>query len=151
MMVPKAPAFGLVLHMNISILKDTHQQALLPCKADLFVRCRGPSPKERQSSAAVKHWIPAAPNWGVSSENKTKLKWKHTIFVPPTAVQHLRQPPRCSLNPVLQKSTCGKWRFVPNMHEHVAEEAPHLCTVAGVVDQGALHEVRLIGLQHPLV
>lgn len=37
------------------------------------------------------------------------------------------------------------------MHEHVAEEAPHLCTVAGVVDQGALHEVRLIGLQHPLV
>lgn len=37
------------------------------------------------------------------------------------------------------------------MHEHVAEEAPHLCAVAGVVHQGALHEVRLIGLQHPLV
>lgn len=41
--------------------------------------------------------------------------------------------------------------FVPNVHEHVAEEAPHLRAVAGVVDQGALHEVGLIGLQYPLV
>lgn len=37
------------------------------------------------------------------------------------------------------------------MHEHVAEEAPHLRSMAGMVDQGALHEVGLIGLQHPLV
>lgn len=53
----------------------------------------------------------------------------------------------------VQKSTCSKWSLmnVPDVHEHVAEEAPHLCTVAGMVDQGALHEVRLIGLQHPLV
>lgn len=41
--------------------------------------------------------------------------------------------------------------FLPDVHEHVAEEAPHLCTVAGVVDQGALHEVGLVGLQDPLV
>lgn len=41
--------------------------------------------------------------------------------------------------------------IVPNVHKHVAEEAPHLCTVARVVHQGALHEVRLIGLQYPLV
>lgn len=40
---------------------------------------------------------------------------------------------------------------LPNVHEHVAEEAPHLCTVAGMVDQRALHEVGLIGLQYPLV
>lgn len=40
---------------------------------------------------------------------------------------------------------------LPNMHEHVAEEAPHLGTVARVVDQGALHEVRLVCLQNPLV
>lgn len=37
------------------------------------------------------------------------------------------------------------------MHEHVAEEAPHLCTVAGMIDQGAFHEVGLIGLQYPLI
>lgn len=37
------------------------------------------------------------------------------------------------------------------MHKHVAEEAPHLCAVAGVVHQGALHEVGLIRLQDPLV
>lgn len=42
------------LHINELIFKDTHRPALLPCRADLFVRCRGPSPKERQSSAAVK-------------------------------------------------------------------------------------------------
>lgn len=41
--------------------------------------------------------------------------------------------------------------FLPDVHEHVAEEAPHLCAVAGVVDQGALHEVGLVGLQDPLV
>lgn len=40
---------------------------------------------------------------------------------------------------------------VPDVHEHVAEEAPHLSTVARVVHQGALHEVGLVGLQHPLV
>lgn len=41
--------------------------------------------------------------------------------------------------------------LLPDVHEHVAEEAPHLSTVAGVVDQGALHEVGLVGLQDPLV
>lgn len=41
--------------------------------------------------------------------------------------------------------------LLPDVHEHVAEEAPHLCAVAGVVDQGALHEVGLVGLQDPLV
>lgn len=41
--------------------------------------------------------------------------------------------------------------FLPDVHEHVAEEAPHLCAVAGMVDQGALHEVGLVGLQDPLV
>lgn len=40
---------------------------------------------------------------------------------------------------------------LPDVHEHVAEEAPHLGAVAGVVDQGALHEVRLVRLQNPLV
>lgn len=37
------------------------------------------------------------------------------------------------------------------MHEHVAKEAPNLSTMAWMVDQRALHEVRLIGLQNPLV
>lgn len=37
------------------------------------------------------------------------------------------------------------------MHEHVAEEAPDLCSMTRVVDQRALHEVRLVGLQNPLV
>lgn len=41
--------------------------------------------------------------------------------------------------------------LLPDVHEHVAEEAPHLGAVAGVVDQGALHEVGLVGLQDPLV
>lgn len=41
--------------------------------------------------------------------------------------------------------------YSPDVHEHVAEETPDLCPVAGMVDQWALHEVRLIGLQHPLV
>lgn len=50
----------------------------------------------------------------------------------------------------LETSTAGV-KSLPDVHEHVAEETPHLCTVAGVVDQGALHEVRLIGLQDPLV
>lgn len=45
----------------------------------------------------------------------------------------------------------GVFVNVPNVHEHVAEEAPHLCAVAWMVDQGALHEVGLIGLQYPLV
>lgn len=40
---------------------------------------------------------------------------------------------------------------LPDVHKHVAEEAPHLCAVAGVVHQGALHEVGLIRLQDPLV
>lgn len=40
---------------------------------------------------------------------------------------------------------------VPDVHEHVAEETPDLRPVAGMVDQGALHEVGLVGLQHPLV
>lgn len=40
---------------------------------------------------------------------------------------------------------------LPDVHEHVAEEAPHLGAVAGVVDQGAFHEVGLVGLQDPLV
>lgn len=37
------------------------------------------------------------------------------------------------------------------MHKHVAEEAPHLCAVAGMVDERALHKVGLVGLQNPLV
>lgn len=40
---------------------------------------------------------------------------------------------------------------LPDVHKHVTEEAPHLCAVAGVVHQGALHEVGLIRLQDPLV
>lgn len=57
------------------------------------------------------------------------------------------------LTSILHKPTCSTCGLmnVPDMHEHVAEEAPHLCTVAGVIDQRALHEVRLIGLQHPLI
>lgn len=45
----------------------------------------------------------------------------------------------------------GKCIFIPNMHEHVAEETPHLGSVAGMVNQWAFHEVRLICLQNPLV
>lgn len=37
------------------------------------------------------------------------------------------------------------------MHEHVGEEAPRPRPVPGVVDKGALHVLRVIGLQHPLV
>lgn len=37
------------------------------------------------------------------------------------------------------------------MHEHVAKEAPDLVAVSGVVHQGALHEVWLVRLQHPLI
>lgn len=37
------------------------------------------------------------------------------------------------------------------MHEHVAEETPDLCSMTGVVDQRALHEVWLVRLQDPLV
>lgn len=43
------------------------------------------------------------------------------------------------------------FRNVPNVHEHVAEETPDLCSMTGVVDQRALHEVRLVCLQDPLV
>lgn len=48
-------------------------------------------------------------------------------------------------------ASVSAWPCVPDMHEHVAEEAPDLRPVAGVVDQGALHEVGLVRLQDPLV
>lgn len=41
--------------------------------------------------------------------------------------------------------------FLPNVHEHVAEETPHLEAVSGMVHQGALHEVWLVCLQYPLI
>lgn len=41
--------------------------------------------------------------------------------------------------------------LLPYVHEHVAEEPPHLRPVTRVIDQGALHEVGLVGLQHPLI
>lgn len=37
------------------------------------------------------------------------------------------------------------------MHEHVAEEPPDLCTVSGMIHQRTLHEIRLVGLQHPFI
>lgn len=37
------------------------------------------------------------------------------------------------------------------MHEHVGEEAPGARAVPWVVDQGALHVLGVVGLQHPLV
>ena len=42
-------------------------------------------------------------------------------------------------------------RNLPHVHEHVGEEAPGACPVPGVVDQGALHVLGVVGLQHPLV
>lgn len=39
----------------------------------------------------------------------------------------------------------------PNVHEHVGEEAPGPCSVPGVVYKRALHVLRVVGLQHPLV
>lgn len=39
----------------------------------------------------------------------------------------------------------------PNMHEHIGEEAPCSGTVPRVVYKGALHVLRVVGLQHPLV
>lgn len=42
-------------------------------------------------------------------------------------------------------------KFLPNMHEHVAEEPPDLCAVSGMIHQRTLHEIRLVGLQHPFI
>lgn len=42
-------------------------------------------------------------------------------------------------------------RDLPHVHEHVGEEAPGACPVPGVVDEGALHVLGVVGLQHPLV
>lgn len=39
----------------------------------------------------------------------------------------------------------------PDVHEHVGEEAPGSSTVAGMVHEGALHVLRVVGLQHPFV
>lgn len=39
----------------------------------------------------------------------------------------------------------------PHVHEHVGEEAPGPGAVAGVVYEGALHVLWVVGLQHPLV
>lgn len=39
----------------------------------------------------------------------------------------------------------------PDVHEHVGEEAPGSSSVAGVVHEGALHVLGVVGLQHPLV
>lgn len=41
--------------------------------------------------------------------------------------------------------------YLPNMHEHVAEEPPDLRAVSGVIHQRTLHEIRLVGLQHPFI
>lgn len=58
----------------------------------------------------------------------------------------------CNIFPTARHSQQQSTRAsLPDVHKHVAEEAPHLCAVAGVVHQGALHEVGLIRLQDPLV
>lgn len=66
-------------------------------------------------------------------------------------MQHLEEAAKYQSNQAGRNEHAAEWRLVPNVHEHVAEEAPHLRSVAGMVDQRALHEVRLIGLQYPLV
>lgn len=91
---------------NINILKGTHRPALLPCKADLFVRCHGPSPKERQSSAAVKHWTPAAPNWGESTEREQDSNdgtWYLLLFNAASTTKQIL------IEPVLQKKINVWW------------------------------------------
>lgn len=40
---------------------------------------------------------------------------------------------------------------LPNMHEHVGEEAPGASAVSWVIHQRALHVFRVVGLKHPLV
>lgn len=40
---------------------------------------------------------------------------------------------------------------LPNMHEHVGEEAPGASAVSRVIHQRALHVFRVVGLEHPLV
>lgn len=115
-----------------SSFQDTYRPALPPCRADLSARCRGPSPAGRRSSAAARRWSPAAPSWvGTSHRQREGVRGPWCL----TAV--------CVC--VLRR------RCVPDVHEHVAEETPDLRPVAGVIDQGALHEVGLVRLQHPLV
>lgn len=46
---------------------------------------------------------------------------------------------------------CPPRQDLPHVHEHVGEEAPGARPVPGVIDQGALHVLRVVGLQHPLV
>lgn len=37
------------------------------------------------------------------------------------------------------------------MHEHIAEEPPDLCAVSRMIHQRTLHEIWLVGLQHPFI
>lgn len=74
---------------------------------------------------------------------------------PPQAVQ-----PLWELS--LQSQWAGAWgrsgggalepkARLPDMHEHVGEEAPGPSTVSWVIDQRALHVFGVVGLEHPLV
>lgn len=51
----------------------------------------------------------------------------------------------------LNKSASGPVKHLPNMHEHIAEEPPDLCSVSGMIHQRTLHEIWLVGLKHPFI
>ncbi len=51
----------------------------------------------------------------------------------------------------LHKSASGPVKHLPNMHEHIAEEPPDLCSVSGMIHQRTLHEIWLVRLQHPFI
>lgn len=75
---------------------STHRPALPPCTADLYVRCRGPSPEGRRSSAAVRRWTRAAPDWGERQRIRRQCSYDVSAQPEAGAVVRTRRAWTCS-------------------------------------------------------